>query len=172
MQIKIHNSNKPLIMFLYLLMHFDFILKVVLSSSKKFKLVSLKKKSMTQLVSTSKRLSRELLAKEVFLESLEPFILDGLLDFVKPGVMQCFVEHFKEKGALESIESCIFHLDFSSLDIHQVGVLSLICNYFIFIKLWDVLMMMMMMMMMTTTTTMMIMIINVGFKVVALVQID
>ncbi len=56
----------------------------------------------------------------VFLESLEPFILQDKLKFLNPEVMQLLVEHYRQTGMLRNVEQCIIHLEIASLDFHQV----------------------------------------------------
>lgn len=59
-------------------------------------------------------------ARSVFLESLEPYILNNVLTSVTPNIMQDFVNHYQSKGLLQNVEACIVHMDIASLDIHQV----------------------------------------------------
>jgi hypothetical protein len=47
----------------------------------------------------------------VFLELLEPYILNDKLHFLKPVVMQAFVEHYKATGQIASVERCVLHMD-------------------------------------------------------------
>ncbi|XP_074642624.1 vacuolar protein sorting-associated protein 8 homolog [Tubulanus polymorphus] len=69
------------------------------------------------------RFSMDQLAKGVFLECLEPFILNDKLISITPSVMKDFINHYEAKGMLQNVEACIVHLDIASLDIHQVVVL-------------------------------------------------
>uniref|UniRef100_H2ZCD3 Uncharacterized protein n=1 Tax=Ciona savignyi TaxID=51511 RepID=H2ZCD3_CIOSA len=59
-------------------------------------------------------------AHGAFLECLEPYILNNQLQSISPEVMQDFVTHYQAKGMLSNVESCLLHLDVSSLDLHQV----------------------------------------------------
>ena len=59
----------------------------------------------------------------LFLELLEPFILNDKLMSLNPAVMQAFVEHYSEKRMLRRVEQCILHMDIASLDFHQVATL-------------------------------------------------
>lgn len=56
----------------------------------------------------------------VFLELLEPFILNDRLQYLNPAIMSTFVEHYRSKGMLPVVEQCIVHLDILSLDFHSV----------------------------------------------------
>ncbi|XP_070570211.1 vacuolar protein sorting-associated protein 8 homolog isoform X2 [Ptychodera flava] len=62
----------------------------------------------------------DMIAKGVFLECLEPYILNDKLVSITPTVMKEFVEHYELKGMLQNVEACIVHMNVSSLDIHQV----------------------------------------------------
>lgn len=64
--------------------------------------------------------SMDSIAHAVYLESLEPYILDDTLTTVTPSIMKDFVDHYEKRGALQAVESCIVHMDVASLDIHQV----------------------------------------------------
>jgi hypothetical protein len=59
----------------------------------------------------------------LFLELLEPFILNDKLTSLNPAVMQAFVDHYSEKEMLLRVEQCILHMDIASLDFHQVATL-------------------------------------------------
>ena len=66
-------------------------------------------------------LSTNQTAVGVMLESLEPYILSDRLTSVTPQIMQHFVQHYKARGLLQSVEACITHMEIASLDIHQVS---------------------------------------------------
>ncbi|PVD38848.1 hypothetical protein C0Q70_01472 [Pomacea canaliculata] len=66
------------------------------------------------------RFAADVIAKGTFLECLEPYIQSDRLTAIPPGVMKDFVDHYEMRGMLDSVESCIVHLDIGSLDIHQV----------------------------------------------------
>lgn len=66
------------------------------------------------------RFSTDAIAKTMYLESLEPYILNDTLTSVTPGVMKDFVDYYEHRGALSAVEACILHMDVASLDIHQV----------------------------------------------------
>ncbi|KAK7507486.1 hypothetical protein BaRGS_00001421 [Batillaria attramentaria] len=66
------------------------------------------------------RFAVDVIAKGTFLECLEPYIQTDRLTAIPPAVMKDFVDHYESRGMLDSVESCIVHLDIASLDIHQV----------------------------------------------------
>ncbi|XP_059149378.1 vacuolar protein sorting-associated protein 8 homolog [Physella acuta] len=66
------------------------------------------------------RFSCDVIAKGTFLECLEPYMQSDRLTYIPPAVMKDFVDHYEMRGLLDSVESCIVHLDITSLDIHQV----------------------------------------------------
>ncbi|XP_068082015.1 vacuolar protein sorting-associated protein 8 homolog isoform X2 [Anabrus simplex] len=59
-------------------------------------------------------------AQGVFLEALEPWLLNDRLRTVPPGVMQAFVKYYEKEGKLQALEACLVHVEVSSLDVHQV----------------------------------------------------
>ncbi|XP_039610993.1 vacuolar protein sorting-associated protein 8 homolog [Polypterus senegalus] len=59
-------------------------------------------------------------AKAVFLECLEHYILSDRLVGLTPHVMKDLLIHFQDNGMMDSIESCIVHMDITSLDIQWV----------------------------------------------------
>ncbi|MGH0136272.1 UNVERIFIED_CONTAM: hypothetical protein FKN15_064524 [Acipenser sinensis] len=66
------------------------------------------------------KLGENSVAKGVFLECLEPYILSDRLTGLTPHVMKDLLVHFQDNGMMDSIEACIVHLDITSLDIQQV----------------------------------------------------
>ncbi|XP_070185455.1 vacuolar protein sorting-associated protein 8 homolog isoform X3 [Littorina saxatilis] len=66
------------------------------------------------------RFAVDVIAKGTFLECLEPYIQTDRLTAIPPAVMKDFVDHYESRGMLDSVESCVVHLDIASLDIHQV----------------------------------------------------
>ena len=66
------------------------------------------------------RFSENDAAKAVFLECLEPYILNDSLKIMSPAVLKDFVSHYERCGALAVIEACITHVDIAAIDIHQV----------------------------------------------------
>jgi len=57
---------------------------------------------------------------DIFLESLEPYILSDVLTSLPPEIMQHLVEHYSSKGEVARIEACVFHMNVYSLDFNQV----------------------------------------------------
>lgn len=66
------------------------------------------------------RLSPDSIAKGVFLEVLEPYILSDRLRSISPVVMRDLIQHYEARAMIQNIEACIVHVDVSSLDVHQV----------------------------------------------------
>uniref|UniRef100_A0A8C6MPM6 Vacuolar protein sorting-associated protein 8 homolog n=1 Tax=Mus spicilegus TaxID=10103 RepID=A0A8C6MPM6_MUSSI len=66
------------------------------------------------------KLSENSVAKGVFLECLEPYILSDKLVGITPQVMKDLIVHFQDKKLLENVEALIVHMDITSLDIQQV----------------------------------------------------
>ncbi|XP_032880478.1 vacuolar protein sorting-associated protein 8 homolog isoform X4 [Amblyraja radiata] len=66
------------------------------------------------------KLSEISVAKGVFIECLEPFILNDKLTSITPQVMKDLLIHFQDRDMMENIEACIVHMDITSLDIQQV----------------------------------------------------
>jgi hypothetical protein len=59
----------------------------------------------------------------VFLELLEPYILNDRLPTLSPETMKDFVAYCAQRGRLQQLEQCIMHLDILVLDFHQVVTL-------------------------------------------------
>ncbi|XP_057162764.1 vacuolar protein sorting-associated protein 8 homolog isoform X5 [Ursus arctos] len=66
------------------------------------------------------KLSENSVAKGVFLECLEPYILSDKLVGMTPQVMKDLIVHFQDKKLMENVEALIVHMDITSLDIQQV----------------------------------------------------
>ncbi|XP_038644180.1 LOW QUALITY PROTEIN: vacuolar protein sorting-associated protein 8 homolog [Scyliorhinus canicula] len=66
------------------------------------------------------KLSEISVAKGVFLECLEPYILNDKLPSITPQVMKDLLIHLQDRDMMENIEACIVHMDITSLDIQQV----------------------------------------------------
>ncbi|XP_036883523.1 vacuolar protein sorting-associated protein 8 homolog isoform X1 [Sturnira hondurensis] len=66
------------------------------------------------------KLSENSVARGVFLECLEPYILSDKLAGITPQVMKDVIVHFQDKKLMESVEALIVHMDITSLDIQQV----------------------------------------------------
>lgn len=62
------------------------------------------------------------MAKGVFLESLEPYILSERIGCLTAPVMRDLLSYFQENGMMESVEGCLVHMDITNLDIQQVGL--------------------------------------------------
>ncbi|KAL0468960.1 Golgi CORVET complex core vacuolar protein 8 domain-containing protein [Neurospora intermedia] len=59
----------------------------------------------------------------VFLETLEPYIIDGSITAIPPAVVKALVAHFVSNGLETRLEDIICHMDTSTLDLDQVTTL-------------------------------------------------
>ncbi|KAH7626637.1 Golgi CORVET complex core vacuolar protein 8-domain-containing protein [Sordaria sp. MPI-SDFR-AT-0083] len=59
----------------------------------------------------------------IFLETLEPYIIDGLITAIPPAVVKALVTHFVSNGLETRLEDIICHMDTSTLDLDQVTML-------------------------------------------------
>nr|XP_046257105.1 vacuolar protein sorting-associated protein 8 homolog isoform X3 [Scatophagus argus] len=66
------------------------------------------------------RLVENTVAKGVFLESLESYIVADRLGHLTTPIMRDLLAHYHGSGMMDSLERCIVHLDITSLDIQQV----------------------------------------------------
>lgn len=66
------------------------------------------------------QLVENMVAKGVFLESLESYIIADRLGHLPTPVMKDLLMHYQSGCMMESLERCIVHLDITSLDIQQV----------------------------------------------------
>ncbi|XP_068183630.1 vacuolar protein sorting-associated protein 8 homolog isoform X2 [Antennarius striatus] len=66
------------------------------------------------------RLLENTVAKGVFLESLESYIVADRLGHLTTPIMKDLLAHYHGNGMMDSLERCIVHLDVTSLDIQQV----------------------------------------------------
>ncbi|XP_028460055.1 vacuolar protein sorting-associated protein 8 homolog isoform X2 [Perca flavescens] len=66
------------------------------------------------------RLVENMVAKGVFLESLESYIVADRLGHLTTPIMKDLLAHYHGNGMMDSLERCIVHLDVTSLDIQQV----------------------------------------------------
>lgn len=66
------------------------------------------------------RLVENTVAKGVFLESLESYIVADRLGHLTTPIMRDLLAHYQSSGMMDSLERCIVHLDITSLDIQQV----------------------------------------------------
>nr|XP_020861360.1 vacuolar protein sorting-associated protein 8 homolog isoform X6 [Phascolarctos cinereus] len=65
------------------------------------------------------KFSENSVAKGVFLECLEPYILSDQLVGITAQVMKDLLIHFQDKKLMENVEALIVHMDITSLDIQQ-----------------------------------------------------
>ncbi|KAM9305967.1 vacuolar protein sorting-associated protein 8 homolog [Gastrophryne carolinensis] len=70
------------------------------------------------------KLIENCVAKGVFLECLEPYLLRDQLPGLTTHVMKDLLLHFQDRGMMESLEACIVHMDITSLDIQQIVQMS------------------------------------------------
>lgn len=68
------------------------------------------------------RLVENMVAKGVFLESLESHIIADRLGHLPTPIMKDLLAHYQSSCMMDSLERCIVHLDITSLDIQQVHV--------------------------------------------------
>ncbi|KAF3191769.1 Vacuolar protein sorting-associated protein 8 [Orbilia oligospora] len=59
-------------------------------------------------------------AEGIFLETLEPLILNGELTYLPPTVVKSLISHYTSLGLESRLEEVICHLDPRTMDIHQV----------------------------------------------------
>jgi hypothetical protein len=59
----------------------------------------------------------------IFLETLEPYILDGTITAVPPGVVKSMVAYYVAKGFESRLEEMICHMDTATLDLDQITTL-------------------------------------------------
>nr|XP_020643075.1 vacuolar protein sorting-associated protein 8 homolog isoform X3 [Pogona vitticeps] len=66
------------------------------------------------------KMAENSVAKSVFLECLEPYILSDKLVGMTAQIMKDLLLHFQDKNLMANLEACIVHMDITSLDIQQV----------------------------------------------------
>ncbi|XP_061644844.1 vacuolar protein sorting-associated protein 8 homolog isoform X3 [Phyllopteryx taeniolatus] len=66
------------------------------------------------------RLLENPVAKGVFLELLESYIVTNRLGHLPTTIMKDLLAHYNSNGLMDNLERCIVHLDVTSLDIQQV----------------------------------------------------
>ncbi|XP_069081916.1 vacuolar protein sorting-associated protein 8 homolog isoform X1 [Pleurodeles waltl] len=66
------------------------------------------------------KFSENSVAKGIFLECLETYILRDQLVGLTPQVMKDLLIHFQDRNMMDSVEACIVHMDVTSLDIQQI----------------------------------------------------
>ncbi|GAB1310557.1 Vacuolar protein sorting-associated protein 8 [Madurella fahalii] len=59
----------------------------------------------------------------IFLETLEPYILDGFISAVPPVAVKAMVTYFVSKGLESRLEEIICHMDTATLDLDQITLL-------------------------------------------------
>lgn len=60
---------------------------------------------------------------KVFLDVLEPYVLNDKLKYIAPEVMALFVEHCKSSNGLDTVERCLLHMDCTIIDFDSILVL-------------------------------------------------
>lgn len=68
------------------------------------------------------KMSENSVAKGVFLECLEPYILSDKLVGITAQIMKDLLLHFQDKNLMANMEACIVHMDITSLDLQQVMI--------------------------------------------------
>ena len=56
----------------------------------------------------------------VFLDVLEPYILNDKLDYIAPEAMAHFVEHCKATNGIATVERCLLHMDVTIMDFDSI----------------------------------------------------
>jgi hypothetical protein len=56
----------------------------------------------------------------VFLDVLEPYVLNDKLDYIAPEVMAHFVEHCKTTNGIATVERCLLHMDVTIMDFDSI----------------------------------------------------
>lgn len=56
----------------------------------------------------------------VFLDVLEPYILNDKLDYIAPEAMMHFVEHCRSTNGLATVERCLLHMDVTIMDFDSI----------------------------------------------------
>lgn len=59
----------------------------------------------------------------VFLELLEPYILNDKVSYLSPETMKDFVEYYHHQGKVQQVEQCLLHMKIECLDFQQIVVL-------------------------------------------------
>ncbi|KAL1021743.1 hypothetical protein UPYG_G00017420 [Umbra pygmaea] len=66
------------------------------------------------------RLVENCVARGVFLENLEPYVVSERLGCVTAPVMRDLLAHLQDNNMMDSVQNCLVHMDITSLDIQQV----------------------------------------------------
>lgn len=56
----------------------------------------------------------------VFLEVMEPYILNDKLDYIAPEVMAHFIEHCKATNGIATVERCLLHMNVTIMDFDSI----------------------------------------------------
>jgi vacuolar protein sorting-associated protein 8 len=56
----------------------------------------------------------------VFLDVLEPYVLNDKLKYIAPEAMSYLVEHFKSTNGIASVERCLLHMDCTIMDFDSI----------------------------------------------------
>jgi hypothetical protein len=56
----------------------------------------------------------------VFLDVLEPYVLNDKLDYIAPEAMAHFVEHCKATNGIATVERCLLHMDVTIMDFDSI----------------------------------------------------
>jgi hypothetical protein len=56
----------------------------------------------------------------VFLDVLEPYILNDKLDYIAPEAMMHFVEHCRASNGIATVERCLLHMDVTIMDFDSI----------------------------------------------------
>jgi hypothetical protein len=56
----------------------------------------------------------------VFLDVLEPYILNDKLDYIAPEAMMHFVEHCRANNGIATVERCLLHMDVTIMDFDSI----------------------------------------------------
>jgi hypothetical protein len=59
----------------------------------------------------------------VFLDVLEPYVLNDKLSYIAPEVMSYFVEHCKATNGIATVERCLLHMDCTIMDFDSILIL-------------------------------------------------
>ncbi|KZF26051.1 hypothetical protein L228DRAFT_264481 [Xylona heveae TC161] len=62
-------------------------------------------------------------AEDIFLETLEPYVLERAISYVPPTVVKGLVSHYTSRGLGTRLEEMICHLDTATIDIDQITTL-------------------------------------------------
>jgi len=64
--------------------------------------------------------SKDSIAHGIYLQSLEPYIVNNRFDAISPGVLKDFITFYVENHWFHQLEQCLNRLDVSCLDLNQV----------------------------------------------------